>query len=166
MKNQYKVFLQRGFTFTELIIVIGILSVILGFATINLIKSQSSASVSATVDVLVAGIKEQQMKAMTGDTEGRSTSSAYGIHFDTNQYVLFNGTTYSNTNPSNRVIPLETSLVFENITLSGGTVTFLKLSGEVSGFASGFDSLQIRHTGSQQQKSMQINRYGVITSVN
>src|SRR5688500_3590048 len=82
----------RGFTVIELLLGISIFIILLGIVTLNLNTAKTQTSLSATVETLTADLSQQQLKAMIGDTEGRTTSDTYGIHFDTDSYTLFHGT--------------------------------------------------------------------------
>lgn len=158
MKNISSKINDRGFTLVELGVVIGILAVLLSFATIGLSSVQQKVSINTTVQTIISDMKEQQIKAMIGDTEGRPSGSAYGVHFDTNQYVLFNGA-YSVAEPSNFVVTLPSNLEF---TTSGVNVIFSQTEGELGSPA----SVTISSTASNEQKTIQLNKYGVVTGVN
>lgn len=149
---------NRGFTILELIVTMGIFAIIASLTTINLSNSQRIASLSSITTTLVTDLKQQQTKAMTGDTEGRGYNSKYGIHFDNNQYVLFYGDTYDFANSSNFIVPLEGSYSFTTI----GEIIFSKISGEKTGLS----SVTIKDNQSSQQKIIQLNNYGVITDIN
>jgi len=147
-----------GFTLAELAIILGVLATLIGLGTISLSNSQQKSSISATVNVIISDMRSQQIKAMIGDTEGRSTASAYGVHFDTDQYVLFNGA-YSSSEPSNSVIDLPPSLEF---TTSGVNIIFSQIDGELGSTA----SITIKSTANNEERTIELNQYGVVTGVN
>ena len=149
-----------GFTLIELTIVIAIIAILLGFITINLVRSQQTASLTGTEEVLVADLRQQQLKAMIGDTEGRGTADAYGIHFDSSQYVLFHGATYSSSDTFNFISNLDSNMQFDNPNFN---VIFSKLGGEIS--ADSASSIVLRDTTNGNTRTITINRYGVITQV-
>lgn len=149
---------QRGFTLVELIVVISIMVSLLGFITISLVKSQQTASLTSTEEILVAELKQQQLKSMIGDTEGRASSDSYGIHFDSNRYVTFHGTTYSSGESSNSVFNLDNNLQFEN---GGFDVIFSRISGEIAIPL----VIELQDNTNSQLKRIHLNRYGVITQV-
>ncbi|MBI2028156.1 MAG: type II secretion system protein [Candidatus Levybacteria bacterium] len=148
----------RGFTLVELGIVIGMLATLIGFATISLLNVQQKASINTTVQVIIADLKAQQAKAMIGDTEGRPTPSPYGVHLDNDQYVLFYGSTYSSTETTNFVVKLSENLEF---TTPSTDIIFSQTTGEISSPV----SITIRNTSSEE-KTIQLNKYGVVTGVN
>ncbi|HEX7042241.1 MAG TPA: type II secretion system protein [Patescibacteria group bacterium] len=155
---------ERGFTLVELILVMGIVAILLGFVTINLIKAQNSSSISSTLNTVISDIKNQQIKAMVGDAQGGAAESSYGVHFDTSKYVLFKGSTYNSSDTSNFVVNLTPDLIFTNINLPSGNIIFSVQSGEVSGFVIGQNTVDIESTNSSKTYTITINQYGVITS--
>lgn len=157
---------QKGFTFIELIIVIGVLTTLIGIVVINLMNVQSSASLNTTIDTLVSDIRNQQLKAMAGDAGNGTGPSSYGIFFDTNGYILFKGESYSPLDPGNFRINFADQVEASSTTLPGATIIFSKGSGEVSGFTLGGDSITIENLPAGKQKTIKINQLGVVTYVN
>lgn len=157
---------KTGFVLIELAVVFGILAVLIGMTTINIFGSRQKASVTATIDTLVADLRSQQTKAMSGTIDSDGILPAYGIHFDTNQYVLFRGASFSAILSSNAVNPLDTRVNFSNIFFPNGNVVFASRSGEFIGFMSGTDSITVNQIDSGESKIIQLNRYGVISSIN
>ncbi|MEK7559663.1 MAG: type II secretion system protein [Patescibacteria group bacterium] len=155
-------FSKRGFTLIELVIVLGISLTILGFITINLVNFQQKVSINSIIDTLTSDIKSQQTKAMVGAGSGNS----YGIYFQEDRYVLFSGQSYSSTNSSNFTSMLDANSVFTNITFPGNAVVFSKQSGEISGFVNGSNAITIKENNGSNQKTVILNKYGVIVSVN
>lgn len=150
---------NRGFTLVELIVTLSILATLLGISTISLSSSQQKTSITTSVQSIISDMKAQQIKAMTGDTEGRLIPSPYGVHFDANQYVLFHGLAYSSAEPSNFVVSLPSNLEF---TTSGVNIIFSQTGGELAAAT----SVTIRNITSGELKTIQLNKYGVIAAVN
>lgn len=151
---------SRGFTLVELVVVTSIIITLLGFITISLVRSQQGASLTSVEEILLTDLKQQQLKAMIGDTEGRATSDSYGIHFDTNRYVLFHGV-YSAEETSNFVINLDSNIQFDN---PGTNVAFKKISGEITDDS--ISNVVLKDTTNGNTKTITVNKYGVITGVN
>ena len=157
---------QRGFTLVELIIVMGIILMLSGFATINLVKQQNTTSVNSSVDVLVSDIKSQQTKAMAGVKGDLSNNISFGIYFQSDRYVLFRGTTFSSTDSANFTVFFDENIAFSDIKFPNNTIVFQVRSGEVSGFAPGGNTLTIQNVSGLEKKTVTVNRYGVVININ
>lgn len=156
---------QKGFTLIEVLIASSILILLIGLTTINLLHARSQSNLTATVDTLTADLKQQQLKAMAGDTEGRTSNDDYGIYFGTNSYTLFHGT-YSPSDPSNHTIQLGDNIQISTVLFSNSQILFLKNSGEISNFDPNNNTITLTDTINNRQKTITINRYGVITQIN
>jgi prepilin-type N-terminal cleavage/methylation domain-containing protein len=156
---------KKGFTLVEISVVLGIIAVMVTYSVINLSTVQHTAYLSTTIDTFVSDLKQQQLKAMVGDTEGRGANDYYGVYFGTTDYALFHGSTYV-AGSSNPVIPLTTSVQFTNVTFPQSQIVFNKGSGEIVGFAVGSNTITLRNIITNEQKTITINRYGVITQIN
>lgn len=154
---------EAGFTLTELIITVGIISLLLSTVAISLTTSHRKASVSSAITQVITDFKLQQVKAMSGDTEGGATATNYGIYFNATSYVLFRGTSYNPNDTNNLAVPIENTLQFSPV---GKTVIFTKASGDVSSFDPLANTITISDTTSNVQKVVTFNKYGVVTSVN
>jgi prepilin-type N-terminal cleavage/methylation domain-containing protein len=150
---------QGGFTLIELLITLVIVAVLFGVSSINLGKSQQTANITATVDVLLADIKSQQSLAMFGGLGGTATAQSHGIYVQPKFYTLFPGTTYSAVNPNNFVISIPNSLSLST-TLPSTETTFTKGSGEVLGYVGGSDTITV--TGLGSSRTFTINRFGAV----
>jgi type II secretory pathway pseudopilin PulG len=164
--NQNKPFEKNGFTVIEIIIVLMFFSLLTGLITLNLLNVKHRSTVNSQVMTLISDLKTQQLKAMVGDSEGRTSNDNYGIFFETNKYTLFHGTTYLATESSNFTVDLGDNMSVSNITLPGSKIVFSKLSGELTGFVSGANTFTIKNVLSGDQKIFTLNRFGVITTIN
>src|SRR4030042_5273018 len=97
---------MKGFTLIELMVVMAIFALITGFGALNLVNLQTKSSLAAHVNTLVADIKEQQIKTMAGDMGGTASQIEFGIYFESNRYTLFQGPTYSSSDPDNFIVDL------------------------------------------------------------
>jgi len=157
---------QKGFTIPELTITIGIAAILLSLTVFDLFRTQRSTSLATTVDQVVSDMKSQQIKAMAGATQGRSAADSYGIYFQTNSYVLFHGTTYSSSDTSNATIALSQNLTFSNIAFPASSLIFTQRSGEMANYTGSNNTVTIKETTSNQQKTITVNKYGVVSSIN
>lgn len=153
--------LQSGFTMVELLLVMSIFAVMTALATVSLGNFQQNSQINAAVNTLVTDLKEQQVKAMVGDTQGGGDSANYGIRFSTTSYTLFRNN-YGTANFTN-TLPSTLTVTFAS---AGADLVFLKGSGEIPGYASSSAVITLTDTIDGNQKVIRLNRYGVITSAN
>lgn len=149
---------NRGFTLIEMIVAASTIVTLLGFITISLVRSQQTASLTSTEEILVVDLKQQQLKSMIGDTEGRSSSDSYGVHFDSNRYVLFHGASYSSGDTSNSVNNLDSNMRFNN---AGFDIIFSKLSGEIPAAT----IVELQDNTNSKLKRIHLNIFGTVIQV-
>lgn len=156
--------MQKGFTFVEILIVSAITLIFVSLSVVSLSTVRNTASTNSTLEVLLADIKLQQTKSMTGDTFGQSTLLPFGLYFTSTSYTLFRGNSYAANDPTNFTIPLTDDLRFSSITFPSSQLIFEKGSGEVLNFASGSNTVTLRNIVSNQNTVITLNEYGIITS--
>lgn len=150
-----------GFTLVELIIVISLFSIIFAFIFINFARPKVFADIKSSEDLVFVTIKEAQNLSMSGATGGTGAGH-FGVHFEQDKFVLFEGSTYNPADSSNLVTLLSPNLSIESITLQSGNIIFSRLSGEVSGINPGQDSFVLRETNSGETRTFTTNRFGVV----
>ncbi len=157
--------MQKGFTLIEVLVVLSVLITLIGLTTISLLNANRQTSLSTSIDSFVTDLKQQQLKAMVGDTEGRTQADSYGVYFGTDSYTLFHGA-YSSSDPTNFTVALGGNIQFSAVLFPSSQIIFLKGSGEVSNYASSSSTLVIRDIVNNRQKTITVNRYGVVTDIN
>jgi type II secretory pathway pseudopilin PulG len=157
---------QKGFTLVELMVIFGVGMILFGLVGFNMVRFQNTSSQQTSIDMLISDIKSQQFMAMSGATEGRATSDNYGIYFLQDEYVLFHGNVYNPTEPTNFTVELPSDVEIQSTTLPSNNVIFTKISGELSGFSVGNNTITVREKNINKQIVITLNKYGVITSVN
>jgi type II secretory pathway pseudopilin PulG len=155
---------RLGFTIIEIIVVFGILATLLGIGYISVVNIQRRAPLSATASVLVGDLRGQQTKAMTGDTQTGATSDSYGIYFQSNAYILFKGLSYNPSDTTNAVTPLPTNITVSTV-FPGSSIVFAKGSGDIVGFAQGSSWVTLTENLNGEHKTLTVNRYGAVTSI-
>jgi len=142
-----------------------ILLVLYAILSINISQTPQHSSLTTQMTTLVSDIKNQQLKALTGHTS-EGVSSAYGIYYSEISYTLFAGTSYSPSSPSNHLINLNDNLTFNNINLPQQTVVFSALTGEVTNYDSGQNTLSLSNTITNDTQTLTLNAWGAVISVN
>lgn len=154
---------QQGLTLIELLLVVGILTTLLGIGFLSITNIQVITTNSSSATILVSDFKNQQIKAMVGDTEGRGIPDNYGVKILSGQYILFHGSGYNPLETTNFSIPIDTGYALSS-TFPNTTVLFASASGELVNFVDGQNSVTLTHTQSGKAKVIKINKYGTITN--
>jgi prepilin-type N-terminal cleavage/methylation domain-containing protein len=158
MKNDFGKIqsLLKGFTFVEIVIVMGIMVVLLMIGSVNFLPIKHTTSLSTTSQVLISDIKERQLKAMSGE-------SSQGIYFDVDQkkYIVFKGSSFDPSNTTNFSIQLGDQIIVSEIDFTGRQIIFSASSGEISNFFAD-NKIVLLNTVTNEQRSIYFNKYGTI----
>ncbi len=159
---------ESGFTLLETIIVIAIFLLLSALVLPNSLNFRSSSSINTIVSTFMTDLKNQQIKAMTGDTEGRGFPDTYSIYVKSatpSSYVLFHGQNYSQSDTSNFAIVIDGQYLL-SATFPSSKIVFASGSGEILNYVATQSSVTIKEKRTGQQKVIQLNKYGVATSIN
>lgn len=124
--------MKKGFTFIELVLTIGIFSILAALTSINFLSTYSRANLGSVEDILIADLKTAQANAMAGAGD----------------------TTWD---PSSLTLPTPITLTSG---FPGGQITFLHGSGEIAGFTAGEDTLTL--SSGSDSKILKLNKYGTL----
>ena len=149
--------MKKGFTLPEVIVAIAFFGLLVGLVTISLFNARGQTAQGATVDVLIADLKEQQIKAMSG-----SGDLDYGIYLEAGKYTLFDGNTYTPGASSNFEIALDPSIAISNILFPNSIIVFQKGSGEILNFVSGQNTFIVNLTTGGNPRTVSLNRLGAV----
>jgi type II secretory pathway pseudopilin PulG len=155
----------RGFTLIEVLLVMGVTFALASFMSLNIFNSKASADINTTLYTFISDFKNQQTKAMVGDTEGRGIADTYGVYINSDQYILFHGANYNPGDTANFTVKLPDTFQMST-TFPSSKIVFTQGSGEVSPFTIGQNTITITNTKTNAAKTIQINKYGIITDVN
>jgi type II secretory pathway pseudopilin PulG len=154
-----------GFSILETIVVSLIFTTIFGLVGINLLSSKERIDIQAVTSQLYSDIKNQQIKAMTGESDDSLNPTDQGIYIDKNSYILFKSNIFDPNSPDNIKISLEDNLEFDNVLFDQSMIIFEKGSGEISNFTDGQNSLKIINSNTNQGKRLIFNRFGTVTNI-
>src|SRR3989344_2391927 len=115
--------MNRGLTLLELLVALVIL-VMLGVLAIQpLAKFRTNEALDAATTQILSLINEARQNTLASKND-----TVYGVHFAEDEVVLFDGATFSASDPDNRVYDLDNSVHISNISISGGSnVVFIWL---------------------------------------
>lgn len=151
----YKIKFQNGFTFLEVMMVIVLMTITLGFTLLYGQTAQVRNNLSGEVARFVSYVRLAQSDAAAG-----KNNTAYGIHLATDAYTVFEGTTYDANATTNFTVDLPSTITIENSVLNGGgsDLIFTQPHGETATFGTlDFVSAQINTT-----KTITITQLGTV----
>ncbi|MFH1608744.1 MAG: prepilin-type N-terminal cleavage/methylation domain-containing protein [Patescibacteria group bacterium] len=132
MQNFYKKMnnnSQSGINLIEIIIVIAVIGIIVAVAVpqfLNIKKAQVLKNGAQDIFSTLNKARSQTLSSLD--------SSEYGVHFDSDEIVLFKGTSYSEESLDNENLEIISPATISTISLTGGAddVYFSRLSGSPS----------------------------------
>lgn len=119
---------NRGMTLIEVVVVLGIISVLAAVVLSGLLALRTESNVSSTTDQVISALQLARSRALASVNE-----ESYGVHLEADRYVLFTGTAYDSGDASNEVHLLDKYLEIANISIGGtNDVIFDRLIGTTS----------------------------------
>ena len=152
---------HKGFTLIEIIIVMGVILVLLTVSTMNLSNVQRDSQLQAAVNTFIADMREQQIKAMAGDTENTASGSDYGLRLETTQYTTYRGT----YGTGNFLIELPETIQMTNNIVTNDLI-FEQGSGDILSPITPYTTVTFTDTTDGSSTTLDINRYGVVENTN
>lgn len=154
---------RPGFTLVEILIIMGILAILFTISSLNLSNTVPQNALSNATELLVADIKQQQLSAMTGNTEGQALNNDFGIYFTSGKYTLFRGSSYAVNDPANFDVHLDD--INTSTSASGSIIVFQKGNGQIVNFQPSGNTITLVHSNIGQSITITFNKYGIIESV-
>ena len=124
---------QRGFTFIEILVVIGIIGLFIGLSIPQLRSFQQVSHLENINKEVIAALRLAQSHTLAS-----KGALQYGVYFDVvsipNQYILFEGSNYATRNaPKDEVKVLKKEVEISSILLGGEKeVVFARLTGQAN----------------------------------
>ena len=150
---------QNGFTLIEILLAIALFTIATVILLVNITRPKGVADLQSTVDLIYATTKKTQGLSLAGP------SGDYGVHFEQDRFVLFEGTIYSASDTNNLETTLNTNLTIESISLpaGGADIVFSQISGEVQGLSLGQSgSFVLRESNTGESKVLTITSVGAV----
>lgn len=111
MKNLYK----KGITIIELLIVVAILAIIIGVTLPSFQSMRENQIFKTTLSEVMSTINKAR-----GESMSSVNSLEYGVHFESDQVVIFSGTVYSDVASDNVITEIISPASISSISISGG----------------------------------------------
>lgn len=149
-----------GYTLIEIMLVMGIIMALFGISGILVSDLIPKASVTAYSTTLLGDIRQQQLRAMSG--EG---ASPQGIFFASDHYTLFSGSSYNANAADNIVTQLDEPYALST-TWPSAVLIFQQGTGEVLGYNTNTDTITIENEeGGGGTATIELNGLGVPTQL-
>ena len=152
MKKSY-INLKIGFTLIELLVVITLTIFVAGFIFVGLKNYSDEQRFNNVQSEIKSIFKETRQKTTAAETD-----SQFGIYFATSSLIVFEGSSYSNINPSNVIYDYPDFIILPQLSASAYEIVFARLTGEPS--ATGTIDIGSDLTGSV--RSLVISSSGLI----
>ena len=146
---------QKGFTLVELLtvsfLVLTLTLIALTFAGSTLTRNSLRNTTTEIVDTL----RRAQWQTMNGFQD-----TVYGVHFESGQFVLYQGAVYSAGAATNVVTSVQTPVSISAISLNGGgsDVLFSDPHGETAQYG----SVTITDATTETSQTVTINAFGMV----
>ncbi|MFH1938521.1 MAG: type II secretion system protein, partial [Patescibacteria group bacterium] len=147
---------KYGFVLIELIIVIAIMVFLLGAVIVSYRSFEKRTELENTARNILITLELAQNKTLASEND-----SQYGVHFESDKYILFKGDAYESGSPDNEINQLSNRLEIYNINLtgSGSDIIFQRINGNTN--QDGIIDLRLI-SDPEKTKSIDINSFGQI----
>ena len=112
-----------GFTLIEMLVSLGIFVMLMSLGLFLSMDFYRGYTFNYEQNLTVALLQAARSQSMSNINQAR-----HGVHFDSNQYVIFQGSVYDPSSSLNRAIPHS-----QAIEISGPDIIFKQLSGNSAG---------------------------------
>jgi prepilin-type N-terminal cleavage/methylation domain-containing protein len=146
----------KGFTVLEILVAMGILGMAVTIVTLSFSRLNENQALDKSVDLAVSVLNEARSLTLSS-----VDSSRYGVNLESDQLVLFKGSSFSSSAPDNVTTSLNALVGIRNISLSGGgsSVVFDRLTGATNN--SGTFELYLKNA-STTYSTVTVNATGVV----
>ncbi|MBM2820875.1 MAG: hypothetical protein HW405_635 [Candidatus Berkelbacteria bacterium] len=120
--------MSKSYTLIEILIVIGILAILTGLASLSIVSFGKSSDIDTSKTIVVGAFKEARAQSMAVVDD-----KSWGVHLETNKAVIYadSGSGYSPSDQANYSKVLETNTTLTWILTGGGAeVLFEKRTGK------------------------------------
>ena len=148
----------KGFTLIEIVIVLGIASILMAVGFSAFTSYRKSESLSKDTDLVVSVLQQARSQTLTG-----KNATAYGVHFESGAVTLFTGSAYTAGASSNQRYPLSSDITLTtNIEGGGSNVIFERITGETDHY--GTSAIRLTST-TLASTTIRVYQTGIIEKV-
>jgi len=118
--------MKKGFTLIEILISIGVISVLAAIAVFNFGNTRTQKILHITANNIVFALEESKSNALAG-----KNGENQGIYISSDSYTQFGGSTYSEGESGNVKTTIDSNISLST-TASSNSIIFARISGDVS----------------------------------
>lgn len=147
-----------GLTAVELVIAVGIVTLLGALVLVSILGFRARTDVSTTANEIVTTLRRAHAQTVAAEGGGQ-----FGVHIEAAKYVLFAGVTYDPLNPQNVAQTLRGDLEIGTISLAGGgsDVVFQKVTGRVNAYG----TFEVRSKAKPDEKAViRVDASGLIAA--
>jgi type II secretory pathway pseudopilin PulG len=124
--------LHKGITLIEFLLVFAVLGLIFSVVTSQFSSVRERQVLRSAVSDILSSLNKARSMTLSS-----LNSSSYGVHFSSDEIIIFSGTAFSSGDPDNESVSLTLPAVISDVTLDGmsgssGNFYFERLSGDPS----------------------------------
>jgi type II secretory pathway pseudopilin PulG len=129
LNNMKQKSFQAGISILEIVLVIAVIGVLSAVVSLPFSKFRQAQALENSTDAVIALLNEARTKTL-----GAVGNTSYSVHIQSDRAVLFTGTSYNSSEPSNQALLVETPVSITAISLTdgGSEVNFDRLKGTTS----------------------------------
>ena len=90
---------------------------------------------------------------------------SHGVYVHEGEYVLFAGSVYNANDPANAQVSFDANVIVSSVTFPNASIVFAAGSGDIVNFDAAYRMVTLRNTQSSEEKTIQMNRYGAVVSI-
>lgn len=123
--------INKGFTLMEILVVIGIFSVVLSMTFYFFSKLNEKEALEKDVASLTSFIRNARLLSVAS-----KNASPFGVHLENDKVVLFEGNTYSAGGSNEKILMLSKEVYMSSYSLNLGSpdIVFARLVGNTSNY--------------------------------
>ena len=148
---------NSAFSIIEIIITIAVGLILFTIATSAFMGMRNRQALNTTVEQISSTIQNSQAKTLAS-----KKSQNYGVRFETNRLVVFEGSAFTEPNATNKEIKFSNLAEISIISLNGGgqNIIFERLTGETNQY--GAITVRVRNDASDA-KTITIEKTGSVS---
>lgn len=144
---------SKGFSLVELMVVLGMMSILLSIGGLSLANIRSDSQ----LDLIASQVKSELLRVQARTANNIPS----GVYFEADRFVYFEGPDYVEGAITNEVTNMSSSISISNITFVDSIARFNKLTGYPESYADP-SGVVIQETGSGKTRTIGVNEWGVV----